>query len=56
MTTETAAVGEVVLALAALVGVVAGLLGIFVTRWEYGSMEKRVSRVEDRVFDEPSDR
>lgn len=54
MSVQNAAVGEVILALAALVGVVAGLLGIFVTRWEYVSMDKRVSRLEDRVFDEPS--
>ena len=51
---EPAVVGEVVFALAALVGVVAGLLGIFVTRWEYGSMAERMRRVEDRVFEQKS--
>ena len=56
MSVPTAALGEVIIALAALLGVVGGLIGIFVTRWEYVSMDKRVSRVEDRVFDEPSKR
>jgi hypothetical protein len=42
---------NVVLALAALIGVATGAIGIFVTRLEYRDALRRVAKLEDR-FDE----
>lgn len=42
------ALGQLVLGLAALIGMLAGLLGIFVTRYEYVALSKRVRELERR--------